>query len=250
MAENELLAAYKSIPLVTRTVLTATIVLTLGVAMGFVPHRLLFLDWSAIIFKFHIHRLFTPFFVTGLGFNMLFDLYFLFTYGSQLETSTFGGRSADFAWFLLFTSITSAIGAYYMGFMYLFQSMLVAVIYLWSQSNAERIVSFMFGVQFKARYFPWVLIGYNFVVGGARIPWDMIIGAASAHLYYFLDTVYPSMGGPRLIPTPGLLYSLLPRQEVAGARFTGSGTTANMYRASASASETSGHRWGTGNRLG
>ncbi|KAF9282518.1 hypothetical protein BGZ68_005929 [Mortierella alpina] len=249
MAENELLAAYKSIPLVTRTLLTATILFSLGPSLGFIPHRYLYLDWSAIIYKFHVHRIVTPFFVTGVGFNMMFDLYFLYTYGSQLETSTFGGQSADFAWFVLFTSLTSGLVAYYMGLVYLFQSLLVAVIYLWSQSNAERIVSFMFGIQFKARYFPWVLIAYNFVVGGASVPYDMLIGVASAHLYYFLDTVYPSMGGPRLIPTPGLLYSLMPRQEVAGARFTGSGTTANVYRAPASTAETSGHRWGTAEKV-
>jgi hypothetical protein len=36
-----------------------------------------------------------------------------------------------------------------MRLMVLFQSLLLSVIYLWSQANSERIVSFMFGVQFK-----------------------------------------------------------------------------------------------------
>lgn len=113
---------------------------------------------------------------------MLFDLYFLFTYGSQLEQGTFAGRSADFAWFVIFTCLSSSVGqrkinrdstrrsklerfrkfltlslsvsllqvvANYMGILYLFQSLLIAVIYLWSQSNSDRIVSFMFGIQFK-----------------------------------------------------------------------------------------------------
>lgn len=111
---------------------------------------------------------------------MLFDLYFLFTYGSQLEQGTFAGRSADFAWFVIFTCLSSSVGqrkikrdstwrskldqevsninsfcsslqvvANYMGSQYLFQSLLIAVIYLWSRSNSDRIVSFMFGIQFK-----------------------------------------------------------------------------------------------------
>ncbi|KAF9188150.1 hypothetical protein BGZ51_000711 [Haplosporangium sp. Z 767] len=209
MAENELLAAYKSVPIVTRSMLTATILLSLGVTIHFIPYQLILLDWYSIVYRFQIYRLLTPFFVTSVSFNMLFDLYFLYTYGSQLERSTFAGRSADFAWFVLFSSITSA-----------------------------------------AQYFPWVLIAYNFVLTGAIVPWSMLIGVASAHLYYFLDSVYPAMGGPKLIPTPSLLYRLLPTQEVAGAGFAAGGGTANVYRASAPTAQTTGHRWGTGNRLG
>lgn len=42
--------------------------------------------------------------------------------------------------------------ANYMGLPYLFQSLLIAVIYLWSQSNSDRIVSFMFGIHFKVNH--------------------------------------------------------------------------------------------------
>ncbi|KAF9392020.1 Derlin 1 [Podila verticillata] len=252
MPDNELVAAYKSIPIVTRTLLTATILISLGTAVSVISYHSVALSFPLILYKFHIHRLFTPFFVTGVGFNMLFDLYFLFTYGSQLEQGTFAGRSADFAWFVIFTCLSSSVVANYMGILYLFQSLLIAVIYLWSQSNSDRIVSFMFGIQFKALYFPWVLMAYNFVMAGASIPWSMVIGAASAHLYYFLDSQYPAMGGPRLIPTPSLLYRILPAQEVAGAGFTAGGGTAATFRTggTAAAADAGGHRWGTGQRLG
>ncbi|KAI8354248.1 Der1-like family-domain-containing protein [Mortierella sp. GBAus27b] len=252
MAENELLAAYKSIPVVTRTLLTATILLSVGIAVRLVSPYTVVLNWDLILYRFHLHRIFAPFFISTLGFNFLFDLYFLFTYGSQLESSTFSGRSADFAWFIIFTSIVSAIVGPYLGVYYLFQSLLLSIIHLWSQSNSERIVSFMFGFQFKALYFPWVLIAYTYILGGASIPWSMLLGVASAHLYYFLDSVYPAMGGPRLIPTPRVLYMLLPSQDIAGARFTGNGTTANVYRAAptAPAAGTTGHQWGRGQRLG
>ncbi|KAF9996729.1 Derlin 1 [Entomortierella chlamydospora] len=186
----------------------------------------------------------------ALNFNMLFDLYFIFTYGSQLEESTFAGRSADFAWFIMFTSIASTIAANFLGIYTLFHALLISIIYLWAQENSGRIVSFMFGVQFKAIYFPWVLVVYTFVLSGALIPWGMIIGIVSAHLFYFLNTTYPASGGPRLIPTPPFLYWLLPAREVAGAGFTGNGATANVYRASAPTSGgATGHQWGRGNRL-
>lgn len=97
-------------------------------------------------------------------------------------------------------------------------------------------------------------MAYSYVMAGASIPWTMLIGAASAHLYYFLDMQYPAMGGPRLIPTPSLLYRILPAQEVAGAGFTAGGGTAATFRtggtAAAAAANAGGHRWGTGQRLG
>ncbi|GJJ71903.1 hypothetical protein EMPS_04260 [Entomortierella parvispora] len=251
MPENELLAAYKSVPIVTRSIITATILISFGATLKLIPFYYLGLDYRQIIYRFHVHRLLTPFFITGINFNFLFDLYFLFTYGSQLETTTFAGRSADFAWFIIFTCLSSGIIGSYMGHAYLFQAMLIAIIYLWSQSNSDRIVSFMFGFQFKALYFPWVLVAYTSIMSGAAIPWVMLIGIASAHLYYFLDSVYPAMGGPKLIPTPSLLYRLLPAQEVAGAGFTAGGT-APVFRANAptQAANAGGHRWGSGNRLG
>ncbi|KAG0031472.1 hypothetical protein BGZ81_001183 [Podila clonocystis] len=188
MPDNDLVAAYKSIPIVTRTLLTATILISLGVAVHAISYYSMMLDFKAVLYRFHV-------------------------------------------------------AASYIGLPYLFQSLLLAVIYLWSMSNSDRIVSFMFGIQFKARYLPGVLMAYNYVVGGAMIPWAMIIGAASAHLYYFLDSQYPAMGGPRLIPTPSLLYRILPAQEVVGA-------AANFRSGGTPAADAGGHRWGTGNRLG
>ncbi|KAG0341815.1 Derlin 1 [Podila humilis] len=251
MPENELVAAYRSVPIVTRTLLTSTILISLGAAVKAISYSSVALHWPSIIYRFHIHRLFTPFFLTAVNFNMLFDLYFMFTYGSQLEKDTFAGRSADFAWYIIFTCLTSSVIAYYMDIAYLFQSLVIAVIYLWAQSNSDRIVSFMFGVTFKAFYFPFVLMAYSYVMSGASIPWPMVIGAVSAHLYYFLDTQYPAMGGPRLIPTPSILYKILPSQEVVGGGFNAGGGTTPTFRAPAgAAANTGGHQWGSGQRLG
>ncbi|KAF9585618.1 Derlin 1 [Lunasporangiospora selenospora] len=251
MAENDLLTAYKQIPVITRLMLTGVVLVSFAVKLRFLPYYMIHLDWSSIIFRFQLQRLITPFLVTGVSFNMLFDLYFLFNYGSQLETATFAGRTADFAWFVIFTCLSSTVGAYFLNVSYLFEAMLVAVIYLWSRINSERLVSFMFGVTFPAAYFPWVLIAYNYVMTGAMVPWAMLIGVGSAHLYYFLDTVYPSMGGPRLIPTPTLLYRAFPaaRGFQAGGNVMG-GQRANAATAATAAAEASGHRWGTGQRLG
>lgn len=143
-----------------------------------------------------------------------------------------------------------------MHFAFMFQALLASVIYLWSQANANRTVGFMFGLTFKAVYFPWVLVAFSYVLMGASVPWTMLVGIASAHLFYFLDSLYPDMGGPELIRTPALLYHLLPSEEVAGVEFTaGGGTTTNFRPAGGTGgvgSERPGpvHRWGAGSRLG
>ncbi|KAG0235350.1 Derlin 1 [Actinomortierella wolfii] len=248
MAENELMLAYKSIPIVTRTLLTSTIVCTFATAFGLVQYPSLALSWNKILYSFHIHRLFTAFSVSSISLQFVFDLYLLYTYGSELEETTFGGRTADYVWCIIFTCITSAIMATYLRYVFLFQALLSTIVLLWSLSNSERIVSFMFGIRFKAKYLPWVMAIYTFIAIGAFIPWNMLIGIASGYIFYFLDTVYPANGGPRLIPTPPILYSLFPRQEVAGGRFAGNGRTANTYRPSQP--DQGGHRWGTGYRLG
>ncbi|KAF9165391.1 Derlin 1 [Actinomortierella ambigua] len=249
MAENELMQAYKSIPIVTRSLMTATVVFTFGTKFGLIPYSALMLSWNRILYSFQIHRLFTAFTVTGLNFQFLMDMYFLFNYGCELEQTTFAARTADFVWCIIFTSITSATIAPYFGEVYLFQALLSTLILLWSLANAERIVSFMFGFRFKAKYLPWVLAAYTSIANGAALPTTMLIGIASGYIYHYLDAVYPASGGPRLIPTPSILYSFFPRQEVTGAQFSGgSGRTTATHRP-AQAQE-AGHRWGTGHRLG
>lgn len=54
MPENELMAAYKSVPIITRTMLTATIFISIGVAVHLVPYNLIYLDWSLILYRFQV----------------------------------------------------------------------------------------------------------------------------------------------------------------------------------------------------
>lgn len=151
---------------------------------------------------------------------------------------------------------------YFLHFAFTFQALLASLIYLWSQANADRTASLMFGLTFKAVYFPWVLFAYNYVLMGASVPWTMLAGIVSAHLFNFLDSLYPDMGGPKLIPTPAFLYHFLPSEEVTGAEFTaGRGMTTNFRPAGSTGGGVGGEqpgvvqpgvvlRWGPGCRLG
>lgn len=45
--------------------------------------------------------------------------------------------------------------------------LIMSVLYVWAQLNRETIVSFWFGTRFKACYLPWVILGFNYIIGGS-----------------------------------------------------------------------------------
>ena len=47
----------------------------------------------------------------------------------------------------------------------LMDPMVLSVLYVWCQLNRDMVVSFWFGTRFKALYLPWVLFGFNFILG-------------------------------------------------------------------------------------
>ena len=96
---------YYNIPPITRALVTATVVLSVGVHASIISFfRVVYLPqqtfWS---FPPEIWRPVTSFFVTGAGLSLLLDPYFLYTYGSSLETeSARFPRKEDFVWYILF----------------------------------------------------------------------------------------------------------------------------------------------------
>lgn len=52
----------------------------------------------------------------------------------------------------------------------------------------------------QAFYFPWVLVGMGFVMGGDVF--SPLLGCIVGHLFYFLDTIYPQTSGRTILTTP------------------------------------------------
>nr|CAG8527851.1 8301_t:CDS:2 [Entrophospora candida] len=86
----------------------------------------------------------------------------------------------------------------------------MSIIYLWSQYYSDRIVNFIFGLRFQGKYFPYVLVVFEALQMGGGLPWESIIGLFTGHAYHYLTDTYPANGGPRLLTTPGWLYSIFP----------------------------------------
>ncbi|KAG9287455.1 hypothetical protein G9A89_023827 [Geosiphon pyriformis] len=112
------------------------------------------------------------------------------------------------------------------------------------------IVTFLFGLNFKAVYLPFVLLIYEYVAQPARgIPWAMVIGLISGHLYYFLEDLYPATGGSRFIKTPQWLYRYFPLNTNPNGVRTSYG---RVYIPPSPQVPTPmrGHNWGRGQQLG
>ena len=87
-----------------RTITAAAVLLSLPTWMGLIdPYYVVFLRYKVFAFLPQIWRIVTPFILTGPKFGLLMDPYFLYTYGSQLETgaSRFT-QPGDFFVYLMF----------------------------------------------------------------------------------------------------------------------------------------------------
>ena len=89
----------------------------------------------------------------------------------RLETGIFDGRPADYFFMLIFNWIFCVITALFIfpWITVLMDPMVMSVLYVWCQINKDYIVNFWFGTQFKAMYLPWVLFGFNLMIGSKII---------------------------------------------------------------------------------
>ncbi|RWS09248.1 Derlin-1-like protein [Dinothrombium tinctorium] len=239
---------FKSLPIFTRYWFALSVAFPVAGRLGLISPYLVILN-DHFIKKFQIWRPVTALFYYplggGSGFHYLMNLYFLYNYSIRLETGTFNGRPADYLFLLLFNWISITIVAYWCNIMLLMDPMILSVLYIWSQLNKDVIVTFWFGTQFKAMYLPWVLLGFNMIMGGGGL--FELIGIIVGHLYYFLVFKYPEMhGGSPLIETPAILYDYFPSTPGRGGIYAQPPASTAYTRQE----RTPGHQWGRGHTLG
>jgi len=209
--------------------------------LGLVGVRTLMWYPPFIYQSFQLWRIITPFlFMGGLGFAMLINLVFLLRYSQQLEQGRFGGRLADYVFMLGFGAILLLVAATIIGAPFMADGLIMFLVYVWARTNPNVDMSFMFGIRFKSAYFPWVLIGFKFLMGGS--PYMDVAGALIGHIYIYLKDIYPQVpGGKRFLETPQFLLNLLP--PGAGINQFGVAQQPHIQMPQA-------HPWGAGHRLG
>uniref|UniRef100_A0A0L8GRN5 Derlin n=1 Tax=Octopus bimaculoides TaxID=37653 RepID=A0A0L8GRN5_OCTBM len=169
MASNDIGDWFRSIPRITKFWFVGSIVLPIAARFGLLSPIWLILRYEFVVYKFQIWRLLTSvlYYPTSgpQGFHYLLNLYFLYSYSVRLETGTFLGRPADYVTMLCFNWICLILIGLTADLLLLMDPMVLSVLYIWCQLNKDTTVTFWFGTRFPAMYLPWVLLGFNLIVG-------------------------------------------------------------------------------------
>ncbi|KAJ2161740.1 hypothetical protein GGF46_001244 [Coemansia sp. RSA 552] len=237
---------YSSLPQCTRFLLGTTLLLTLLCGLQAVPYYHVLLDWPKVTKQFQVWRLASSFLVTMLSINGLIHMIMLYRHSLALETEEFAGRTADYAWFLLFCMLGMASVSWITRTVLLSDGLLLAMVTLWSLHRAEEQVKFLLGFKFPARYLPYVLMATDLLLHGGRFPYAMFFGWGAAQAYYYLSEDLPAQGGLNYIPTPQLLYRFFGQVRRADPRTTRVATVRNPVHQQPG----DGHFWGRGRTLG
>ncbi|TPX32818.1 hypothetical protein SmJEL517_g04117 [Synchytrium microbalum] len=246
---NDFKDYYLSLPRVPRSIITATVVVS--VTGLFISPMWLVFHLQSITSKFQLWRLITPFFFGGRSMDTLFNIYFLWNYSSQLNSTLFLAREADYVYFILFVMASLNVMAIFMKPYILTDGLVMAIVYLWSQMNRETTVTFMFGFKFPAIYLPFVLVGWDLFTKGGGFPIVKVMGILAGHLYYFLDKVWPDQnGGRKILVTPQWLVNYFPPTQPSVAGFTPQGFTVTTPVRPGTEPSIRQRGWGRGQRLG
>ncbi|KAI9193735.1 derlin-1 [Polychytrium aggregatum] len=245
---TEIQAWLMALPIVTRFLFVSTITITLVCNIGLISPQYMIFRLPLVVYKLQVWRLFTAFFVNQLSFNFLIHLYFLYQYSKNLETSLFSNRPADYAFFIAFSMATILILGWIVNSVSFSESLLLAIIYVWSQYFREMDVSFMFGVRFKAVFLPWAMVAMDYLMGyGLNI--GKVVGILVGHFYYFLEKVYPeSNGQAKILQTPAIFERFLPSNQQGGDGQGYTFTPPNRQNGP-NGPNNGGHSWGPGRRL-
>ena len=197
------------IPIVTRFLFVSSFVVSLAGVYGAVAKSRLVLIWPLVIHKFELWRIVTNFFFHNVGFPFLMLMMFLYNQSKALESTEYEGRTSDYLFFILFNMSLLLPISYVMKWAVLGRSLVMSIIYMWSRKFPEVQMSFYFGIKFQGKYLPWVLCGFELLLGG--VPMAYFAGILTAHIFYYLTEVMPRVSGKASwLQTPGFLYRMLP----------------------------------------
>ncbi|KAJ3316292.1 Derlin 1, partial [Boothiomyces sp. JEL0866] len=143
-----------SVPPITRFLVFGTVVLSLAAQFGVCHPRQLVLSFPYIYTKYEIWRLLTCH-LFSRGQAIIWHLIMLYQQSLSLEQGHFSSKPYEYAWaIILIMAVLDVIGVY-MSLPILTDTFGLAVTTLYSLVKGDEVVSFMFGLQFKAIFLPW-----------------------------------------------------------------------------------------------
>ncbi|KAF2208588.1 hypothetical protein CERZMDRAFT_114548 [Cercospora zeae-maydis SCOH1-5] len=259
--------AFFQAPPVTRTITAAAVLISVPGHLGLynLAWVVFFKDYVLTVRQLpELWRAITCFLVTGPSLGLIMDPFFLYQYSSMLETgaSRFSAPGA-YAFYLMFVALVILLtGGVYLGGAVLLSALNMALIYTFAQEDPNRQVQY-FIVHMPAKYLPYATLAVTYLMAGPFQTMIQATGILAAHLYDFLDRLWPEYGaGTKYINTPlfiqklfagtgqpqttrayGTAFAGRPANQPAAARGQGSGPLPSSWA--------TGSSWsGSGRRLG
>ncbi|KAH8825339.1 Der1-like family-domain-containing protein [Flagelloscypha sp. PMI_526] len=260
-------AELRKIPLVTRVTTLSAVIMTLGTKGHAIPWYLVGFDWSTVVWKLQVWRIYTScFIVTNDGISIIFDIFMWYKLVEELEQGPYLKHPANFAW-QLFLNVILLLGiSYPLSPSVLWRPLLASIAYLGSSlAPIGAQTSFLGLFSFPRKYMPYTLVLFDFLhpMGGPRMAALTMAGLVSGHIWSWAiwgDYAAHAGGGrfrgwgvaPRWLVrwiggTRGVDRDA--REDQGPVRVTRPRRFINPDT-DAPASSTTGYSWGSGQRLG
>lgn len=179
-----------AVPPVVRYYFVGMVIVTVGSIFGIVSPSAFVLDWNSVVGGLQIWRCFFTFFHLGkLSMQTIMLLMILFQQGVYLEKVTFSGSTPDYLFFLGFSGLLILAMDFFFPSYILAESMLFAMLQVWSRHNSNQPCKFLYVLTVKAAYLPLCFVALELVLSGGRMPWALIKGIVAGQVFYFLTEV-------------------------------------------------------------
>ncbi|KAI9799681.1 MAG: hypothetical protein M1825_004416 [Sarcosagium campestre] len=192
-------------PPVARTLAAAALITSLVAYAGILNPTYLVWYWP-YVWKFppEIWRGVTCFFITNPKLDIIFDTYFIFTYGSGLEkgSSRFAEPGSFFTYILYICGLILSLNAVFFDGAVLTQALIIALTYTYAQDNLNKKATIIV-VTVPMAWLPYSMLLITMIRRGPDQALRDGLGIIAAHSYDFLTRIYPTFGGGRnCIRTP------------------------------------------------
>jgi len=220
-----------------------------------------------VLYDFELWRPFTTFFFPGTGIQFIFDLAMLYRNSDALETSVFGGKSADYGWQLILNCLFILALNVPLSTPLHFRALLMTLVTLSAYLNPAALVSIFGLFTMQNQYFPYALLAIDLFVGGTSAALHALTGLIAGYVWWWVvhspqahahaRGVGRAGSWQRYAEAPGLFRRVVGDGSRTGAGGGAEGAAAVAADHASAAAGRAGaairdeaHRWGTGRRLG
>ncbi|EJT99452.1 DER1-domain-containing protein [Dacryopinax primogenitus] len=243
------------IPPVTRTIILSTLGVTLPSLLRLLsPYVLLFLPDR--VMQGEVWRVPTSFLYGGSGITFLFDLLTLYRNSVALEEGIYSGRSYDYAYHLLLSSLAILIINLPLRSYLHSHTLLLSLVTLSSRLNPEQPINLMGFLSLPLKYLPYAMLGMDAVLSGPLEAGRGLTGVIVGLGWSLLLERRQAPGAPEWVKRfvgSGLRVGVTAGGSgvVNPGRAGGAGAGGPQRREREEVRATvTGHNWGQGRRLG